>query len=141
MNVSACGALVKIVIEEVDYGRIIEQFKVFNVASKLFQATGGVHSCALCDEEQILYIEEDIGRHNAVDKVIGLALIDGLELHDKILLTSGRISSEIIGKLARSGIATIVSRSAPTDAAIDIARKRGIRLIGFTRGSRMNIYS
>lgn len=126
---------------KLDYDKILDLFKVFNSASELFQATGGVHSCALCDREQILYSEEDIGRHNAVDKVIGLALMHGVELQDKILLTSGRVSSEIIGKLARSGIHVIVSRSAPTDTAIEIARNRGMRLIGFARGRRLNIYS
>lgn len=126
---------------KLDYDQILDLFKGFNGGSELFQATGGVHSCALCDQENILYIEEDIGRHNAVDKVIGLAMMNDIDMKGKILLTTGRISSEIICKIARSGIQVIVSRSAPTDTAVEMARKRSIRLIGFARGRRLNIYS
>lgn len=113
----------------------------FNKNSELFLKTGGVHSCALCNNDEFLYFEEDIGRHNALDKILGRALFDEIPLDDKIVLTSGRISSEIIIKIAKRGIPVVVSRSAPTSLAIEIARKLNITLIGFARGKKMNIYS
>lgn len=127
--------------ENLDYEHINELMHLFNKMSDLFRETGGVHSCALADDKSIIYMEEDVGRHNAVDKVIGHALMNYVGLEDKILLTSGRISTEIIIKIIRSRIPVIVSRSAPTHQAIDLAKKYGIRLIGFARGNRMNIYS
>jgi len=109
--------------------------------SEYFKQSGGTHTAALASAEKILYQLEDIGRHNALDKVIGKALLRDIDLKDKILLTSGRISSEMIIKVLKQGIPFLVSRSAPTDAALKIARDRMITLIGFCRGKRFNIYS
>lgn len=109
--------------------------------SEYFKQSGGTHSAALASDKKIIYQFEDIGRHNALDKVIGRALLDNINLKDKILLTSGRISSEMIIKVLRQEIPFLVSRSAPTDAALKIARDRNITLIGFCRGKRFNIYS
>ncbi|SHH16916.1 formate dehydrogenase accessory sulfurtransferase FdhD [Tepidibacter thalassicus] len=120
---------------------IINLIKDFNVKSEVFRQTGGVHSCALCNSDRIILFEEDIGRHNALDKIVGMCLIEDIDLHDKIILTSGRISSEIVIKIAKIKIPVIVSRSAPTSLAIDIARELNITLIGFARGEKMNIYS
>lgn len=113
----------------------------FNGASKVFKATGGVHSCAVCSGTELLMLKEDIGRHNAVDKLIGEALTTGIALDDKILLTSGRISSEILIKAARARFPVVVSRSAPTDMAVREAEKLGITLVGFLRGQRCNVYT
>ncbi len=113
----------------------------FNGASPVFKATGGVHSCAICSHEGILLLQEDIGRHNALDKLVGEALMTGLPLADKILLTSGRVSSEILLKSARVGLSVVVSRSAPTDLAVRQAQRLDITLVGFLRGSRCNIYA
>jgi FdhD protein len=120
---------------------VVSLMKEFNHKSELFLTTGGVHSCALCDLEKILYFQEDIGRHNALDKILGSALMDNLNLKDKIILTSGRISSEILIKAAKRGIPAIISRSAPTSLAVDMAKTLNILLIGFTRGEKMNIYN
>ncbi len=109
--------------------------------SDYFRQSGGTHTAALASAEKIIYQFEDIGRHNALDKVIGRALLKDIDLEDKIMLTSGRISSEMIIKVLKRGIPFLVSRSAPTDAALKIARDRNITLIGFCRGSRFNIYS
>lgn len=109
--------------------------------STLFRTTGGTHSAALCNSRNILVFMEDIGRHNAIDKVIGDCMLKGVRTKDKILVTSGRVSSEILIKAARSQIPVLVSKSAPTDLAIRLAKEIGIALIGFSRGSRMNIYS
>lgn len=115
--------------------------KEFNKKSELFINTGGVHSCALCSKDEIITFEEDIGRHNALDKILGKALIEQIELNDKIVLTSGRISSEILIKVGKRQIPVIVSRSAPTSLAIDIAKELNITLIGFVRGEKLNIYT
>ena len=109
--------------------------------SKYFQQSGGTHTAALASAAKIIYQIEDIGRHNALDKVIGRAILEDINLKDKILLTSGRISSEMIIKVLKQGIPFLVSRSAPTDTALKIARDRNITLIGFCRGRRFNIYS
>ncbi|WIV12578.1 formate dehydrogenase accessory sulfurtransferase FdhD [Proteiniborus sp. MB09-C3] len=115
--------------------------KDFSKSSELFLSTGGVHSCALCNTNDILIFEEDIGRHNALDKVLGKALIDDMTFTDKILLVSGRLSSEMLIKTAKREIPILISRAAPTSLAIELARELNITLIGFARGEKMNIYS
>ena len=109
--------------------------------SQLHRQTGGVHASALAEPTGVLVFREDIGRHNAVDKVIGAALLQGLSFQDKLLLTSGRLSSEVLHKAAACGLPVVVSRSAPTDRCVAAARELNITLIGFARGSRMNVYS
>lgn len=113
----------------------------FSRSSELFYATGGVHVCAICDNSGIIYFEEDIGRHNALDKVLGRALTEDMNLGDKMILTSGRISSEMLAKAVKMGITVIVSRSAPTSSAVHMARELNVILIGFAREEKMNIYS
>ena len=115
--------------------------KKFRSASELFQKTGGIHSAALADEQEIILFAEDIGRHNAVDKLIGRAFMDNISLENKILLSSGRISGEIITKVIRNKIPILVSRAAPTCMSLTYAEDHGITLIGFARGNRMNIYT
>ncbi len=124
----------------------IEKIKLlvreFNRKSELFKDTGGVHSCALCNYDEILIFEEDIGRHNALDKVFGRALAENINTLDKIIFTSGRISSEILIKAAKRQVPIIVSRSAPTSLSIELGEELGISLIGFARGGeKMNIYT
>lgn len=114
--------------------------KEFNNKSELFKQTGGVHSCAICNSQGITFFSDDIGRHNALDKVIGRSLLNNIELEDKLLMTTGRISSDIAVKAARAGIPIIVSHSAPTEMALNIAKTANITMVGFARGSRMSIY-
>lgn len=109
--------------------------------SNYFQKTGGTHTAALAAKKGILFQVEDIGRHNALDKIIGRAKLENINLDNKIILTSGRISSEMAVKVLRQGIPFLVSRSAPTDAAVNMARERNLTLIAFCRGRRFNIYS
>ncbi len=109
--------------------------------SLYFNKTGGTHTAALGNKKKLLYVIEDIGRHNTIDKIIGKSLLKNLDLSDKIILTSGRVSSEIINKVSRQKIPILISRSAPTAKAIDLARQKNLTLIGFTRGSRYNIYN
>ena len=113
----------------------------FRSISKLFLETGGVHSAALADRENIHLFAEDIGRHNAVDKLIGKAFLQGLPVNDKVLLSSGRISGEIMTKVIRNRIPVLVSRTAPTCMSITYAEDHGVTLVGFARGDRMNIYT
>ena len=106
-----------------------------------YQQTGGIHSAAIANKGSILLFAEDVGRHNAVDKVIGRAYMDSMDLGDKLLLCTGRISSEILVKAARSGLPVVVSRTSPTDLSARQAEKLGITLIGFVRGGNVSIYS
>jgi FdhD protein len=120
---------------------VLELSRRFQGASELYRTTHGVHSAALCDSREMLVFAEDIGRHNAVDKVIGRCLREEIPVADRILITSGRISSEILFKAAGSGIPVIVSKSAPTDMGVDLALELGITLVGFVRGGGMNVYA
>ena len=115
--------------------------KEFLHRSRLFRTTGGTHSAALCSTRHILVFNEDIGRHSAIDKVIGECVLKGIRMNDRVLLTSGRISSEIVVKVARSRVPIVVSKSAPTDLAVKLADNFGITLVGFARGARMNVYT
>jgi len=115
--------------------------KEFLRMSRLYRLTGGVHSAAICSARSILVFNEDIGRHSAIDKVVGECILKGIRTNDRIMVTTGRISSEILVKAARSRTPIIVSKSAPTDLAVRLATDFGITLVGFVRGSRMNIYS
>lgn len=109
--------------------------------AQLFRATGGAHGAGLCTPGEMLIFFEDIGRHNAVDKIFGHCYLKGIPLADKLLVFSGRVSSEILVKVARMGIPLLVSRSAPTDLALEMASELGITVVGFARGDRMNIYT
>jgi len=116
-------------------------FQEFNKQSVVFQQTGGVHSAAISDGKEVLFFTEDIGRHNALDKTIGKALLKEVELGDYFLLTSGRVSGEITKKCFYAGVPTIVSHSAPTSMALERASQFNMTIIGFLRGQRFNIYT
>ena len=109
--------------------------------SSLYQKSGGAHSATLYQQNNFLFSREDIGRHNAVDKIIGECLIKDISCDDKILMTSGRVSSEILLKAARWKFPVLISRTAPTSAAVKLADELGSTLIGFARGKRMNVYT
>jgi FdhD protein len=114
---------------------------IFRTISKLYLETGGVHSAALSDGKGVLSFSEDVGRHNAVDKLIGKAFLQSVPVENHILLTSGRVTSEIMNKAARNRFPILISRAAPSCMAVNYAEDMGITLVGFARGDRMNIYT
>ena len=113
----------------------------FQHRSQVYRSTGGVHSAALCDIRDILVFNEDIGRHNAVDKIFGACVLNDIATDNHILITSGRISSEILLKIARRNVPVLVSKSAPTNLGVKLANDLGVTLVGFVRGKRMNVYT
>ena len=109
--------------------------------SKRYRQHGGIHSAAIGDREGLLFHAEDIGRHNTLDRLAGEALFKGVDLHGKILYTSGRISTEMVAKAVRLGIGLLASRSSPTNRAIELCKQAGITLVGYLRGESLEVYS
>ncbi|WP_374703048.1 formate dehydrogenase accessory sulfurtransferase FdhD [Neobacillus cucumis] len=110
-------------------------------SSVIFQDTGGVHNAALCDMNGIVVDRTDIGRHNALDKIYGHCLKHSISLSDKIIVFSGRISSEVLLKVAKIGCGIVLSKSAPTELALRLAEELNITTIGFLRNHSLNIYT
>ena len=114
--------------------------ELFETPGDLFQSTGCAHSCALVTDGQVRCYREDIGRHNALDKVIGFALKNGIPMGNSIVFTSGRISRDYLQKVIKAGFKIVVSRAAVTAAAVALAREANITMLGFVRRNGGNIY-
>ncbi|MBA2876518.1 formate dehydrogenase accessory sulfurtransferase FdhD [Thermaerobacillus caldiproteolyticus] len=110
-------------------------------SSSDFQATGGIHNAALCTPSELVVMRSDIGRHNTLDKIYGYCLQHRLSLADKVIAFSGRVSSEVLLKVSKIGIGIILSKSAPTTLALELARDLGIAVVGFIRDSTLNVYT
>lgn len=110
-------------------------------SAETYNLTGGIHTSAISDGINILAMGEDIGRHNTLDKIMGECLLRKISTKDKILLTSGRVSSEMLRKAAKMQVPVIVSLTSPTERAISLARDLEITLAGYARGNRFTVYS
>jgi FdhD protein len=115
--------------------------KEMQESSTVFQNTGGVHNAALCQEGKLVISRMDIGRHNALDKIYGYCLKNAIPLEDKVLAFSGRISAEILLKASKIGCEIVLSKSAPTELALQLAEQLGITTIGFIRNDSLNVYT
>ena len=154
---SACGVCGKASLEQLELrgcpvippGPEVVPEKIYALPKKLreaqglFEATGGLHAAALFDREgELVALREDVGRHNATDKLVGWALLEGrLPLSDHIVMVSGRSSFEILQKCLTAGVPIVCAISAPSSLAVDVAHRFGITLVGFLRGNRFNVYS
>jgi FdhD protein len=107
----------------------------------LYRETGGVHTSALSDGDKVVLVAEDIGRHNTLDKIAGLCLMNAVWPTNRILITTGRISSEMLQKAARIQASILISRTSPSSLSIEMAERYGITLIGYARRDRFNVYS
>ena len=112
-----------------------------NTAPSLYLEAGAIHGCALCQRDRVLAYVEDVGRHNAIDKIAGFMFAHGLEGGDKIFYTTGRLTSEMVIKCVQMGIPILVSRSGFTAWGVDLARQAGLTLIGRARGARFLVLS
>jgi FdhD protein len=151
---SSCGVCGKGALEEVAVhapplppGPIIDRALLASLPDRLrqpgFERTGGLHATGLfAADGTLLVVREDVGRHNAMDKVVGRALLDGLvPLHESILCVSGRLAFELVQKAAVAGAPILVGVGAPTSLAVELAADRGMTLAGFARGGRVNVYT
>ena len=120
--------------------QLSDWMKLMQELSLVWKSTGGVHTAMLASEGRYMLVE-DVSRHIAVDKVIGMALLEGMDFGSSCLLTSGRVPGDMVVKAARAGIPVIASRTAPLFSGILSAERAGVTLVGFLRGSRMNIYT
>jgi FdhD protein len=151
---SSCGVCGKGALEEIAVisaplpdGPVVDRALLAALPDRLtqpgFERTGGLHATGLFTAEgELVHVREDVGRHNAMDKVIGRALLDGaLPLHDRILCVSGRLSFELVQKAVVAGVPILVGVGAPTSLAVQAAADRGLTLVGFARGKRANVYA
>ena len=154
---SACGVCGKASLEQLELrgcpvvgpGPEVSAETIYSLPEKLreaqglFEATGGLHAAALFDTDgNLLALREDVGRHNATDKLVGWALLEGrLPLSENVVMVSGRSSFEILQKCLTAGVPVVCAVSAPSSLAVDVAGEFGMTLVGFLRGGRFNTYA
>lgn len=120
---------------------VLSQMKLLLEKEELYHLSGGVHTSALSDSTKLLIVTEDIGRHNTLDKIQGESLMRKISTKDRLILTTGRVSSEMLRKAARMQVPVVASRHTPTGTAMSMAKDLGIALIGQARGNRLSVYS
>jgi FdhD protein len=125
----------------VEPARLFERMKDLYREAVGYRASRGIHGAALADPDRLLFMAEDVGRHNAVDKVCGEALLAGVATRDRILLNTGRVSSEMLLKGARMGVPLVVSRTSPTEMAVSLAEQLGVTIVGYLRHDAFNLYA
>jgi len=122
-------------------GQIIDRVEDLNRLSETYRRTHGVHNTALADPDKVILFREDIGRHNAVDMIVGHVFLHGIPLRDKMLITTGRLTSEMLIKAAKVNIPVVVSRNTATSLAVELAGSLGITLIGHARAGKFTVYN
>ena len=122
-------------------GRILDRVEDLNRLSETYRRTHGVHNTALADLDRVVLFRDDIGRHNAVDMIVGHVFLHGIPLRDKMLITTGRLTSEMLIKAAKVGIPVVVSRNTATSLAIELAVSLGVTLIGHARAGKFTVYN
>jgi FdhD protein len=120
---------------------VLSRMRDLHGAAHLYNRVRGVHTSILGNTERLLICAEDVGRHNTIDKIAGHALKEGIDTRDCILISSGRISSEMLGKARRMGVPLVASRTAPTSTAIRLAQAWNICVVGYVRQSKMQVYT
>jgi len=149
---SGCGGGITFRIDPRVFQRVTSRLRVrpADLAARLrdlfaaavhYRASRGIHGAALADPERLLVVAEDVGRHNAVDKVKGEALLRGIPTADRILLSTGRISSEMLLKAVRMGVPVVASRTSPTEMAVGLAEQLGVTVVGYLRPESLNLYT
>ncbi len=123
------------------YKTIIKNMNEFQQSSEIYKTTRGSHSCGLYCDDKLICLMDDIGRHNTVDKILGYALKNKIDLSKTMMITSGRVSSDMLTKIVKARIPVLAARSIATDTAIEIAKKYNVTLIGYIRSNRMNVYN
>jgi FdhD protein len=121
--------------------QISNLMRELNYQARLYRQSRGVHTSALSDGERLLIVAEDVGRHNTLDKIRGEALIQGFDTCDHLLLTSGRISSEMITKARKMNVPIVVSRTSPTTTSVRLARRWNMTLVGYARAPQLRVYA
>ncbi|MBI1802541.1 MAG: formate dehydrogenase accessory sulfurtransferase FdhD [Chloroflexi bacterium] len=125
----------------VELSKLFQLMRQLNEQASLYKICRGVHTSGLGTEERLQVVAEDVGRHNTLDKIRGECLMRGIDTRDKILIATGRISSEMLTKAAKMGVPVVVSRTSPTWLAVRLAEAWGIAVCGYTRGPQTNIYT
>lgn len=120
---------------------VLSLMKKFQEQMDLYRISGGIHTSALADTQNLLVVAEDIGRHNTLDKITGECIVNGIETMDKLLLCTGRVSSEMLLKASRIQAPIIASLTSPTGRAVSLARNLSVTLVGYARGNRLTVYS
>lgn len=149
---SGCGGGITFRIDPRLFPRIVSSLRVSpsDLSSRMhdllrgavhYHASRGIHGAALADRDRVLLVAEDVGRHNAVDKLMGQALQRGIATTDRILLSTGRVSSEMLLKAARMSVPIVASRTSPTEMAVALAEQLGVTVIGYLRGDSLNLYA
>ena len=121
--------------------QLADRMKDLFQAAVHYQRSRGIHGAALADAERLLIVAEDVGRHNAVDKIKGEALLRGIPTEDRLLFSTGRVSSEMLLKAARMGVPVVASRTSPTEMAVALAEQLGVTVCGYVRPDGLNVYA